>query len=273
MKIKIFAAMHGRHDVFRIFKAGVDRLQKSFDCELFIVCSSDEDATLCNIMGIKNVRCANDPISDKHNYGVRQAMNDSDWTHLLIMGSDDVITDAGMGILTRLDARHSGFYGGLFYNTENGDCKHWDYPRDLNIKRLFGAGRMLKRELIEYAIERIEIRGIMSGDKFSIRERKTVPRQMAEYLCASKRWKRGEIVNEGIWETGLQKGLDVSLESILTECGAPPVGISGVHVCDFKSKDNLWRYDERDGSPYSFDDFAKNLSDEELDLIYKLKQK
>jgi hypothetical protein len=273
MRIKIFAAMHGRQEIVDIFRAGVERLQSSFDCDLFVVCSDDEDAMYCDVNHVKYAKCPNDPISDKHNYGVKQALLDTDWTHLLIMGSDDVITNDGLRILSQMKPRHAGFYGGLFYNTQNGDCKHWDYPRDLNIKRLFGAGRIVSRELIEYCIERQEIQSVLDTGSIVKKERKMVPRLMAEYLLSSKRWKKMEGTENYLWEPGIQKGLDVSLETMLVNCGAPPIGISGIHVCDFKSKNNLWRYEERDGTSYSFDDFAKNLSEKELELINKIKNK
>lgn len=270
MKVRIFAAMHGRHDSFQIFKAGVDRLRKNFDCDVFMVCTTVDDANLLRLMEIPYVVADNHPVSDKHNAGLRGALADGDWTHLLIMGSDDVITNEGFDLLCRLNPRHAGFYGGLFYDLRNDRCKHWDYPRDLSSRRLFGAGRMLSRELIEYVFDRSELLCKLPDGNSKKGDKLFVPRPAVDYLCASKRWEKTGKTQSGLWPEGLHKGLDWGMEDILVVNGAAPQGISGIHVCDFKTSDNLWKYEDKGGEAYSFSEFASRLSDTERELINRL---
>lgn len=266
MKIKMFAAMHGRQPIVRLFHAGYKRLKKDFDIDLHLVVSDADDASFCKALGIDYSMCHNAPISNKHNYGVRSVLN-HDWDALLIMGSDDVLTTQGLHNLVSQKQSHAGFDAVVYVDSYTLDAKVYSYAQTGLRGHVIGAGRLLSRDLVLDVWDRKEIRCTDEYGPYSKRSKFMASTRMSEYLVGSKKFQYDKKAEQGLWPEFINRGLDHAMEQMLVVNGYVPVALSGMHVFDFKTMHNIWQYEDRGGGATSFENLRHLFSDEENEII------
>lgn len=151
MKIIVLTAMHARHDLMEIFATAMTRLRESFDIETCVALSSGdfENARICHEHGFHTVKTNNRPLSNKLNTGL-QLLRDRDWTHVMILGSDDILSNRLIEVHTRhhdadFVAIHDLWFWGM--NPKRAGYDTFTYWRAGSGR--IGAGRLLSRRVIE----------------------------------------------------------------------------------------------------------------------------
>ena len=93
MKIGILTAVWQRPRITRIFAEGIKRLQKKFVITPVIVGSEGEASmSLCREYGFMYLERPNEPLGRKFNEGL-QVFKSTDVDYVIIMGSDDLVSD------------------------------------------------------------------------------------------------------------------------------------------------------------------------------------
>jgi hypothetical protein len=272
MKIMMFSAMQGRQPIVRLFHAGYRRLRADFDIDLHMAVSDDDDVLFCKSLGISHTVCPNAPVSNKHNSGIRDVLS-KDWDSLLIMGSDDLLTSAGLDNLIKSGSRHVGFDSVVFVDSKSGNSKLYSYKAMGLGGHLIGAGRLISREVVMEVYDRMEVRALDNFGPYTKRSRFQASVKLADYLVGSKKFQSmGDGIVSGLWPSGINRGLDHGLEHMMVCNGHPPVSLGGVHVFDFKSMKNIWQYGEKGGAPVDFSQYRGLFSKEENDIINSLQQ-
>jgi hypothetical protein len=144
-KLLIFLAVWKRPEITEICFMGINRLKKSrlFDIEAFAVISEASMAGLCSKYGINYCFHENQPLGEKKNFGLGQAM-EFEWDYTVEMGSDDVLKDEYLSyIAPHIGREMIGINNVAYINTETGDC------REYQTNDSFGMGRAVKRSVFE----------------------------------------------------------------------------------------------------------------------------
>ena len=120
MKLVIITAMHVRSAMTRAFLAAMTRIRDEFDIQTYSVVTKDDDGNLDLLKeyGFPYIEYENRPVGQKWNQVVRFA-GESDYTHMMILGSDDFLSPALMDMLINLmDGRSDmiGIIDCFFYN-------------------------------------------------------------------------------------------------------------------------------------------------------------
>jgi len=275
MKIHLLSCIWKRPQVTELFLAGIRRLQNDFDVSGTIVVSTDEDMALVTSLLPSNfevISYPNNPLSNKFNQGLFHAMK-SEWDGLLIMGSDNLLSNEGLGLLIDSNKPYVGFGDIHFFSTETREWRLFTHDST----RLIGAGRLIKREVLNLLCNRVTCyfrkdRDI-AGVTYKAREPFETTMDVAKYyegLDYVRDISRPR--HKGLWENGLEQGLDNSSELHLAMLGFAPYKISSkfVHLIDIKTNQNITNWnrflDCKEGvSPKWF------LNDEEVDLLSKIK--
>ena len=139
MQIHILTAFWKRPEITDLFIHGVHRL--GYECTASI--SEESYIPICEANHIDWVMVNNRPLGNKWNQGLKKALQ-KDWDYLLILGSDDLISNC-------LIDRYMSYDGwdmiGVkdFYVYKDGVVKHFVSKR----LKTIGAGRFLKRTAIK----------------------------------------------------------------------------------------------------------------------------
>jgi len=275
MKIHILSCIWRRPQVTELFLAGIRRLQNDFDVSGTIVVSTDEDMALVTSLLPSNfevISYPNNPLSNKFNQGLFHAMK-SNWDGLLIMGSDDLLSNEGLGLLISSNKPYVGFGDIHFFSTETREWRYFNHDST----RLIGAGRLIRREVLNLLCNRVTCyfrkdRDI-AGVTYKAREPFETTFDVAKYyegLDYVRDISRPR--NKGLWENGLEKGLDNSSELHLAMLGFAPFKIKDekVHLIDIKTNQNVTNWNKfadcREGNePNWF------MSEEEVNLLNHIK--
>ena len=158
MKLVILTAMHHRHELNKIFGMAMSRIRDRYDVETHCVISTGdaENTHICDEYGISWVTAKNNPISNKFNVGM-QALRDRDWTHVMILGSDDIPSNSFMEIQMQGAIGHDlAMINDMWFWGLNPKRAGWDkfYYFPAGSSRI-GAGRVVSRRVVEacdYAI-------------------------------------------------------------------------------------------------------------------------
>lgn len=146
-KVLIFLACWKRPEITEICFMGIQRLIKSgvFEMEAFAVISEETMIPLCEKYGVEYCLYKNNPVGEKKNYGLNQALK-KDWDYILELGSDDLIKTELLKIYEPLlGHKHVLSMDHFVYlNSENGDCRRY------KTKSSFGIGRMISRAAVEH---------------------------------------------------------------------------------------------------------------------------
>ena len=225
MKILFYIATHKRHEVLRMCLDNLKELSKKWDIDVFCV-SSPQDAQIISEYDYDYCIEDNFPLGRKKNLGLKEAMK-KDFTHLIELGSDDIITDE---LLTEYEKNDSAYFGINNYHLidlRSGRAKHWTYGiQGQEIYSPIGAGRVFKKETLEDALSK--------GD---------------------------------LWPDEQQRGLDGASDTNMMlrgyKCDIIP--FKGIGIIDLKTDENIWPFDDVDGVEYDFkalSAFVKDTVDE-----------
>lgn len=254
---------------------GMKRLSQEFDIEGTFVVSEDEDYNTVRRFAPSNfniITAPNNPVSDKFNAGFFEAMK-TDFDYLLIMGSDDLLSNDGLRLLIDTNKHYVGFGEMAIYGTQTSEWRRYKYDSG----RLIGAGRLIKREALESFMNRcvtyFRKDRDFGGITYKARQEFETSVSIFNYLksidfvvdCSRP-------FNQGLWEKGLNRGLDNSSELRLVMKGYVPNKIESekVHILDIKTDQNITNFDKfLDLKPNS--DPTWFLSNEELHCLKGLK--
>ena len=211
--IIVLSCVWGRVNITRMFIDGLLKTQEKLkDVYNFINIVVDSDYSnfelFNNNPNFKYFNHQNLPVSNKWNYGLSQCKN-FDFDYVLMMGSDDVISDDVL--LKYNDFFESGYnYIGLtdlfVYNTIDGKFYYWEgYSKNSGrFGESLGLGRCLHKEIIEH-------------------------------------------FNHQLWDYGLNRGLDGSMEKRLkTLASVKKINFNSKDYgvsCDIKSDVNITQLD------------------------------
>ena len=272
--VLIFLAAWKRQAITEICFMGINRLRKNsrFPIEALCVISEEEKIPLCEKYGIRWTFYKNDPLGEKKNHGLDEAMKIEGWEYLLEIGSDDLVKDE----LLRM---YSGYFGKYDYfgtkdaviiNSESGDC------RRLKSDTTYGLGRCLSRKVIEkvcHGVDVIAKEGIMArGRTVGKGNKGFFPLLVARELEGLG---RVEITGEPryrLWKDDIVRGLDNNSDYFLMTqlIGHRTVPTTKPLCIDIKGVDNIWPYNAKLGTAYDLDQALEGLSNEEKSAIFAL---
>jgi len=119
--------------------------------------SDDENRQLCKLYDIPYYALPNKPIGMKLDAAIEFIREDYDFDYLMSLGSDNIITERGVEMLTdemQKGALVSGFKDMVFIQG--------DRMKLYNSTTMFGAGRIINSFVLDYTMKRV---GQMYGDK------------------------------------------------------------------------------------------------------------
>ena len=157
MKIGIATCMWQRPEVFDIYAEGINRLRKKFDIMPLAVGSEGKvSEDLCRKHKFMYIEHYNRPLGKKFAEGLRCFKN-TDVDYVMIMGSDDLISDNLMeAYMPHMENREQviGILDIYYYDLSEGDLCYWPGfgLKDIDKKREgepMGMARCLSRELLD----------------------------------------------------------------------------------------------------------------------------
>jgi len=239
------------------------------------VCSTEEDYDLCMELGLNPVMHPNNPVGRKHNLGLESAFK-RDWSRMILMGSDDLLSNEAVDTLINADTFHCGFRQMIAYDTKSGAMLKHEYLKNT---RIIGAGRMIHRQALEDThvrtnfFHRLKEKRIAAysneSREISMRTGKHLENRGAGLI-------RGRV--SGAWDNELNRNLDNSLDANLSLCGFAPVSLESdkIPIIDLKSEANLngmGGFHLQEGKVTKYDgDWDWFLSDEEKTAVAKLRK-
>lgn len=255
---------------------GLNRLRNSrlFTIDTLAVISEESMIPLCKKYGIDYVFYKNDPLGEKKNYGLTQAVK-KDWDYLIELGSDDLLrTD-----ILELYRPHFGkldLFGlkyVMYLNSETGEF------RELKTDTAYGCGRAISRKLVEQHCRGVDVLAHtdMIGGAFPVNKGKIgfFPESTAKEL---EKLKYGTItgsVRYRLWKDEIMKGMDNSSNYFLARKGILFKGIPSekAMAIDIKSKENIWPFNPELGTPVDMEEAMKGLSQEEQSALIAIIKK
>lgn len=274
MKVLIFLAAWKRPEITEICFMGINRLRKNsrLPIETLVVISEESMIPLCNKYDIRWTFYKNDPLGEKKNHGLNEAMK-LEWDYLVEIGSDDLIKNELLELYYPFMERGESFFGtkdAVIIDSNNGNC------RRLKSDTPYGLGRCISRKVIAekcYGID-VEANEPIMSSRLSIPTGKIgfVRVEQAEELEKLGRVKILGKSRYKLWRDEINKGLDNASDFFLMKNG---IGHKGVEtdrpLCiDIKSKDNIWAYNDKVGTAYELNKALEGLSQEEQSMIFAL---
>lgn len=216
-------AVWKRPQITEICFSGINRMRThpDYDIQALAVISEESMIPLCEKYGVDWVITDNTPLGKKKNEGLRYAEK-FEFDYLMEIGSDDLITNE---LLTSYK-KHLGvdFFGirdAAYIHSLDGAC------RRLISKSTYGAGRMIKRSVLEkmnWALwDDNKLKGLDNNSVF-------------------------RMAREGVFYRQV-----------------PPMDRPG--VIDIKSDENIWKFNYLLGIEYDKNLIYEQLSEEEIELI------
>lgn len=272
MKLLVFLAVWKRPEITEICFVGLNRLIKNsrYPIEAFAVISEESMIPLCDKYNIKWTFYKNEPVGEKKNHGLNEAMK-LEWDYLLEIGSDDLVKDE----LIELYAPNFGKYDlfgtkdAVIINSEDGMC------RRLKSDTTYGLGRCMSRKAVDcaYGVDILALEHIMAiGRTTAEGERGFFKVEMAE-----EQEKLGRIKILGkpryrLWKDDINRGLDNNSDFFFMKNGIGHRAIkTDKPLCiDIKGEDNIWKFSPKVGTPYDLEKALEGLSQEEQSRIVAL---
>ena len=237
----------------------------------FVVISEESLIPLCDKYGIQWTMYKNNPVGEKKNHGLNEAMK-LEWDYLLEIGSDDVLKNEVLDYYEPYIQKGQEFFGAkdaLIVNSESGACYR------VKSDTAYGMGRMVSRKALEkvYGVDCIAKEGIMARGRTVAKGNKGFFRpEQAEEL---EKLGRLEIIGKPrykLWNDDIDKGLDNSSTYFMMTQGIghfavkteTPIGI------DIKGPDNIWPFNPKLGTAYDLDKALDGLSDEEKIALFAM---
>lgn len=147
IKLLVFTALWKRPHIARICFHGINRLRRhpDYDITAFAVISEKEMIPLCEEFGVKWLMHDNQPLGRKKNAGLMFCQRfDFDW--MMEIGSDDLVLNSLLDDYKPLTERHPffGICDICFVDSTDGECNRY-----VNRQTMFGAGRMIRRDVLQ----------------------------------------------------------------------------------------------------------------------------
>jgi len=273
MKVLVFLAVWKRPEITEICFMGINRLRKNsrLPIETLAVISEEEMIPLCHNYNIRYTFYKNDPLGEKKNHGLDEAMK-LEWDYLLEIGSDDLVKDELLNLYSNYFGKYEmfGTKDSVIIDSESGKC------RRLKSDTPYGLGRCISRAIIEKHCLGVDIlakEGMMAQGR-------TVGKGQTGFFKIAQAEEavtlgRAEIISKPrykLWRDDINKGLDNSSNYFLLTVG---VGYKTVETqkpltIDLKSKVNIWPFSDTIGTKYELNEALEGLSQEEQSAIFAL---
>lgn len=270
----IFLAAWKRPEITEICFVGLNRLKKRFPIETMCVISEESMIPLCNKYGINWTFYKNDPLGEKKNHGLNEAMK-LKWDYLMEIGSDDLVKD-------ELIELYQGYFGkydmfgtkdAIIIDSATGET------RRLKSDTTYGLGRCISRKVIEqvcYGVDVIAKTDIISRGRTTAKGKKGFFTVGAAKELESLG--RLEIIGEPryrLWKDDINRGLDNNSDFFLMTqgIGHRTVPTTKPLCIDIKGEDNIWKFNPKLGTAYDLNEALNGLSQEEQSMIFALWKK
>jgi hypothetical protein len=269
--ILVFLAVWKRPEITKICFEGLRRLKNRFNLEAFAVISEKEMIPLCEEYGVKWTFYKNDPLGEKKNHGLNEAMK-LDWDYLIEIGSDDLIKDELIELYSKYFGKYEmfGTKDSVIIDSESKQC------RRLSSDTPYGLGRCISRKTIEeycHGVDVLAKEGILAQGRTTGKGK--VGFFKVDQANELEKLGRVEIVGQPrykLWRDDINRGLDNSSNYFLFTVG---VGYKTVEttkpLCiDIKSEVNIWKFSPSLGTSYELDKALEGLSNKEKEMILSL---
>ena len=210
VKLMILSAVHGitggRRDIYRFFCERVRNITDKFGVEMLVVGSEGEESEkITTSYGHHYIEYPNKPVSNKWNKGML-AVKEHNPTHVMILGSDDFVSDKLIeDYLTIAGRRSSGIFGikdSYYLGLNEQDrsfskCGYWGgYPTG----KIIGYARVFTNEVLSCVGWQPWEEGLNRGLDFSVdrvmEQNEVITRNVA-YSILTKRWFHIDIKTKG----------------------------------------------------------------------------
>lgn len=210
-RLLVFIPVWKRPEITEICFMGIERLRNSglFPIEALAVISEDSMIELCEKYSILWTMHVNQPLGEKKNHGLREALN-LDWDYLIELGSDDLLkTEYLERFKNHIGQDVFGIDHFTFLNSEDGSCRNY------KTKNNFGLGRAISRKVVNKIGNLWKPVATKSMDNYSM------------FLMASKGFLMKRMFSDtplgidiksetNIWPFNYLMGKEASLEDTLT---------------------------------------------------------
>lgn len=273
MRLLVYLAVWKRPEITEICFMGLNRLRKNsrFPIETMAVISEESMIPLCEKYKINWTFYKNEPLGEKKNHGLNEAMK-LDWDYLIEIGSDDIVKDELIEMYSEYFGKHEmfGTKDSVIIDSATGQC------RRLRSDTPYGLGRCISRATIEnhcFGYDCLAKVGIMAQGRTTAEGKVGFfkPSQAKEL----EKLGRVEILGEPrvkLWRDDINRGLDNSSNYFLLTVG---VGYKTVETTkpltiDVKGSDNIWPFSDKIGTPYELEKALEGLSNEEQSALIAL---
>lgn len=272
--ILVFLAAWKRPEITEICFVGLNRLKRRFPIETLCVISEESMIGLCDKYGIRWTFYKNEPLGEKKNHGLNEAMK-LEWDYLLEIGSDDLVKDELIELYQPYFGKYDlfGTKDAVIINSKDGQC------RRLKSDTTYGLGRCISRKVIEEVCYGVDV---LANESIIQRGRSTAKGMKGFFKVPVAKELEGlgrvKILGEPryrLWKDEINKGLDNNSDFFLMTQGIGHVAIKTYKpLCiDIKGDDNIWKFDGRIGTVYELDKALEGLSEEEKGRIFQLFKK
>ena len=272
MRLLVFLAVWKRPEITKICFVGINRLIKNsrLPIEAFAVISEESMIPLCKKYNINYTFYKNDPVGEKKNHGLNEAMK-LEWDYLLEIGSDDLVKDELIDLYEPFLGKYDlfGTKDAIVIDSENGRCMR------LNSDTTYGLGRCISRKALEcaYGIDVLALEGIMASGRTTAKGQQGFFKpEVARELETLGRVKLLGKPRYRLWKDDINKGLDNNSDFFFMKNGIGHRAIKTTKplVIDIKGPDNIWPYNPRIGNVYDLNVALEGLSQEEQSMIFAL---
>lgn len=272
MKLLVFLAVWKRPEITEICFVGINRLIRNsqIPIQAFAVISEESMIGLCEKYNIKWTFYKNEPVGEKKNHGLNEAMK-LEWDYLLEIGSDDLVKDELVQLYAPFFGKYDlfGTKDAIIINSEDGMC------RRLKSDTTYGLGRCMSRKALEcaYGVDVVALEGIMAMGRstakgqngfFKVEQAQDLEKLGRVKILGKPRYR--------LWRDEINKGLDNNSDFFFMKNGIGHRAIkTDKPLCiDIKGKDNIWPFSERVGVPYDIEKALEGLSEEEQSMVCAL---
>lgn len=152
-KILVLLPIWKREKITLICLDNLKKLQKSYDIDVLCIVSEQWAKVAAFDRGFKYVNAPNDCLGTKMNIGIREAVK-YPFDYLMNLGDDDIITERLLKTYEPYMENETPILGiskVTFLDSVSKEAKNFDY------KILIGAGRCIKRDILERELEKGDI--------------------------------------------------------------------------------------------------------------------
>lgn len=282
-RITILTAMYNRPRVSELFCMSITRLknyhEKNFELTVHAAVTGADSVAVCQKYGVSYVETPNQPLGDKWNLGMMDALKRYQQDYFLIMGDDDISANELLTEYTPFIEKHTPYFGVnslYFYDSKLKKAAQFRYKQSTS--KLVGCGRMISRLAAESTGWKTKVKAKKDMHHHGVMMYKnqfySVPKYQADYLAAMR---YAEIQDEEeflLWDASLQRSLDNSseLNLLFNNYLSQTVHLKRPMITDVKTRQNLWAYQQMAAQCVRVnpEDALWFFSDEEKKMVQKL---